>query len=371
MIKNFVKAQFENFKEKIKKYFSLKSSIEHLMSLSTGIHMIPMNIDEIINGNRNEIGFRMTIVNLIYSLFLALNCFLFSTSSYLFSLLKFKSMPDQMKLIILTIAFVSLLMVTIRIDLILDEIKSKLSSLKIFYYLINNLQSKHKLTSANLNRLAILSKMFKLIVLDVGTSTAIILCLAFYYFIAISIQNSVWILQTILYTPALINGITISCWMCIFFVIFLYYKFRFDQINHQIKSLIRNGKIIGNRRQKHLIKLINQHNLASIEIHKINLMIRRTTAVKFIVFSIAKVNIVYLLINFNNVLIKMLAFDAIMTLVLFSFLLNYLFTQQIKSAHKSYKLIYSIICTHKMSFRFKLKVNQNICFNLFSHKLFT
>ena len=315
-----------------------------------------MDINEIIHENRNKIRFRMTIVNMIYFLlFLTVNLFLFSTSDYLFSLLRFNSMPDQIKSMMLTISFGSLLLVSIRIDLMKDGIKSKLSSLKIFYYPIHNLQSKHKLTSANSNRLAILSRIIQMIVLDVGMPTVIILIITMICLIAILTRKLVWILQTIVCTPAIINGITFSCWLYIVFVIFLYYKFRFDQINHRIKSLIPNGKVIGKRRQRYLIKLINQQNLASIKIYKINLMIRRTAAAIF-TYSITKANMIYLLIKFNNVLVKIIMFNAFISLALFSFVLSYLFMKQIKSAHQSYKLIDSVICTFKMNLRFKLKV---------------
>ena len=45
----------------------------------------------------------------------------------------------------------------IKIEMILAEINSNLSPLKVFYYLINDIKSKHKLTDLNYNRLAILS----------------------------------------------------------------------------------------------------------------------------------------------------------------------------------------------------------------------
>ena len=144
--------------------------------------------------------------------------------------------------------------------------------------------------------------------------------------------------------------------MCIVFAIFTYYKFRFDQINKQIKSITPNGKVINKMREKHLIKLINEHNLTSIEIYKINLMLRRTAATTFFIYSIIKVNLVYFLINFDNVFVKMLMFLLIITLAMFSFALSYLFTQQIKSAHQRYKLIHSVVCNYKIRLKFKLKV---------------
>ena len=103
---------------------------------------------------------------------------------------------------------------------------------------------------------------------------------------------------------------------------------------------------------------MNEHNLISIEVYKMSLLMRRTAAATFFIFSITKVNMVYLLIHFDYFLVKILMFFGIISLVLFSFVLSYLFTQQIKSAHQSYKLIHSIVCNFKMGLKFKLKVNK-------------
>ena len=170
-------------------------------------------------------------------------------------------MPEQMKPFLLFIAFSSLWFVPIKMDLILGQIKSKLSIFKIFYYLINNLQSKHKLTWTNLNRLWILSRIIQIILLDVGMIIIIILNVTIISLTAILSRNWIWIFQSIIYNwGAIIWGFIDCLWMCIVFVIFIYYKFRFDQINQKIKSIIRNGKVINKIKEKHLIKWINSDN---------------------------------------------------------------------------------------------------------------
>ena len=215
----------------------MKRSIQHLIDASIHFYLIPMEINGIINGIRNTKRFLMSIVNLIYFIFsITLNIFLFATSNNLYSLLKFSLMPDQTREFIFVFGFASLWIFPIKIDLIFGEISSKLSSFKIFYYLINNLKSKHELTDANFNRLAILSRIIQMILLDVGMVIIILLNMTIITFIAISTQKFVWILQSILLIPGIFNGgISISLWMCIVFVIFIYYKFRFDQINKKIK----------------------------------------------------------------------------------------------------------------------------------------
>ena len=247
----------------INDYFTMKNSIGHLMSASTGFFLIPMEIEGISNGIRNKMRFRMSIFNLIYFLFaIEFNVFLFSSSNYLFSLIKLKWLPNQTREFIFLLASSSIWVLVIRFDLIMDQINSKLSLFKIFYYSVNNLQSKHKLTDANCNRLVIFSRIFQIIILDVGMPIALILDFIIICFIAILTQRFIWILQSIILIPGmLIGGMTVSLWMCIVFAIFMYYKLRFDQINQQIQSIIPNGKVINKRREKSLMKAINEHNL--------------------------------------------------------------------------------------------------------------
>ena len=58
---------------------------------------------------------------------------------------------------------------SIKIDMILAEIKWNLSPLKVFYFLITNIKSKHKLTDLNYNRLSILSRIVLIAISDYGS----------------------------------------------------------------------------------------------------------------------------------------------------------------------------------------------------------
>ena len=153
-----------------------------------------------------------------------------------------------------------------KIDMILAEIKLNLSPLKVFYFLINDLKSEHKLNDFYYNRLAILSRIVQIGVFNTGAQMIAIISSGFSVFIAILSQKFIWILLTIYFLPSIIiAAITFSCWMCINLILFSYYKFRFDQIHSSIKSIIPNGKsnIINKRKEKQLIKLINEHKLLS------------------------------------------------------------------------------------------------------------
>lgn len=146
--------------------------------------------------------------------------------------------------------------------------------------------------------------------------------------------------------------------MCTIFVVILYFKLRFDQINQQVKSLIllSKCKVINVRREKVLTYLIHQHNLASIEMSKINKLFRRSAASMFFILSISKIITLFLVINLNHFIAKLMLLLGFIIIFFFGFGISYLFSLQINSAHKSSNLIHSVICKYKMRFGFRLKV---------------
>ena len=106
--------------------------------------------------------------------------------------------------------------------------------------------------------------------------------------------------------------------------------------------------------------MIVEHNTVSIEIHKLNLVLRRSQGVMSMVLSTVRIIILHLLIRFNNnIFLNMMLSIAFCILVVFGFALSYLLTLQIKSAHQSDKLINSILIKSKMRFKLKLKVIYN------------
>ena len=75
--------------------------------------------------------------------------------------------------------------------------------------------------------------------------------------------------------------------------------------------------------------------------------------------SVTKAVSLYALIhNEDSLLIAWILLIFIMYTI-FGFGLSYLLTQQIKSAHQSYKIIHSIICKHKMKLQNRLKVSKS------------
>ena len=153
----FVKNKIIDFKVRIKSHFAMESSFGHLMETSTGLYLMSVRIDEICEGIKNAFRLRRSLFNMICFIIFIVNLFLFSLSSYHYSKLKLKFLPDQMPMMIFLVGFVSIWISTIKIDLIISEMKNNLSPMKVFYSLIHNSGMTHKLTDSHYRQLAITS----------------------------------------------------------------------------------------------------------------------------------------------------------------------------------------------------------------------
>ena len=71
---------------------------------------------------------------------------------------------------------------------------------------------------------------------------------------------------------------------------------------------------------------INEHNSLSVEVHKLNMMRRRTAASCFIKFSLMKIISLHLMFSPNDLSIKILAINIFVLYFVFGFAVTYLFS---------------------------------------------
>ena len=353
---NKINIRMQRFRDNL----SMEKSIGHLMKTAKNFYFISIGIQEINDGNKDPKRFKIIILQLTYYAIINLILTLFSVSNYFYSQLKTDFLPADFKIFVVGFSLATIWMLLKKIDMFLAENKWNLSPLKIFYFLINNMKSEHKLTDLNYNRLAILSRII-IILLDYGPLIPIVILMGSFVLIAILSQKFVWIFLSIILIPYLIIAdVVFSSWMCINLILFSYYKMRFDQIHSSIKSILLNGKwnVINKRREKRLINLIEEHKSVSNEIHKLNLMFRRSAGAMIIFISILRIIAMYLLINSNNnIFINVMLSVGFCLIFFFGLGLSYLFSSQIKSAHQSHKVINLILCRSNMRLKFKFKVN--------------
>ena len=118
---------------------------------------------------------------------------------------------------------------------------------------MNNFKFDHKLNDLNYNRLAILSRIILIGLLDYGLPITICIMMGLIVSIAILSQKLIWVLISIFFVP--LSGLSVTnmaIWMCVVLILFSYYKLRYDQIHLLIKSIIENDKldVMSKRRQK-------------------------------------------------------------------------------------------------------------------------
>ena len=113
----------------------------------------------IYDGINDPKRFPVTVFHKIFLGILVIYVILSAAINSFYLLLKVDFLPGHFRTMVIVFAFGLIWAFSIKNDIILAQVKLNLSPLKVFYFLINNIKSKHKLTDLNYNRLAILSQI--------------------------------------------------------------------------------------------------------------------------------------------------------------------------------------------------------------------
>lgn len=346
--------------QKLDEYFIFENSLIHLQNLFKCLSITSIGFDEINYGIKNSLRFKICVLVCILTWINSFHFIPFLVSNQLFiSCMYNEFLPPNISTFFSMVVLLTSLIAYIRTEFLLAQIKFDLKPFKIFYFLKNNFRAKHKLSNLNYKRLAKVSRICIFFLVDYGTTIGIIIAISFNVLMAILSRKIFWVFDSVFMTPIYVYAGYTSAAVGIMFIIFLYYKIRFDQINSQINNGLPNGnwKVISLQKEKQLTSLIHEHNSLSIEIYKLNLMMRRLAAALFSVFSVIKIISLYLMINMDNIFIRINLINFFVIFFIFGFALSYLFTLQIKSAHNGLEMIYSILCNYKMRLSFKFKVS--------------
>ena len=306
---------------------------------------------------KNRKRFKLCVLNCIISWIVCLFHFSLLTNDYMFSLIKNPSLPADFNILNLLLLLFLIHASIIKTDFLFGEINYNLSPFKICYLIIKDIKSEHKLSEQNYNRLAILIQITIIGLIYYGLPILLIVIITIESFVVMNTSRVLWVVNEI--TIFFVNGyIVIATGGVAAICGSLYYKIRFDQLNHQIKSIILNGnlKFITKTREELLMNLINEHNQLAIQVYKLNMMLRRSVASCFINFSLMKIISLHLMLNTKDWLSKILAINAFALYFVFGFIITYLFSLQIKSAHQTLQLIHLVVCKGKIKLKLKLKV---------------
>ena len=213
----------------------MKNSLCHLENVIKKFYISSIGNNDIYYGNKNTKRFVISFVNwiIIWSslvLFLSL-----SLSDYLFSQMDISLFSGHLRLLIMLVASFNFMNAIIKMDWIFGEINYNLSPFKVIYYLMMDLKHKHKLNDKNYKKLAILSRITQIMLMDCGTILIVVVTILIFIKLCILSGKFLWISFIFLLTPVMIINLTISTiTICFVIIIFAYYKLLFDQINNQI-----------------------------------------------------------------------------------------------------------------------------------------
>ena len=355
-----IRIKIINLKLKIHDYFLIEKSMNQMMKIAVKYFLISISLNDIYYGNKNPKQFKKCVSIYILMWLMSFNCILFVLSDDMYSLIDSPSVPRYFRTFLLLLSISSVMILTAKTDLLLGEIKSNLDQFKIFYYLINNIKSKHKLSKQNYKKISILSRIIQTGSMDYAVRFIIVF--GSLLFIKIAIQSKNLVLQFYLIIcgipVAIIAYFEAALLFFIFYILLYYYKLVFDQISNRfVRFCNRKSSVINKKTEIELIKLIKQHNLVSVEMNGINLLFRRTAAFIFIVFSFIKIISFYLIMHSNDIIFTIILVNVVSAFSIFGLGLSYLFSLQIKLAHQSYQTIHSIICKYKIRFYLKMKVS--------------
>ena len=180
MARNWIKSLTNKVSEYFENSIDFQNSLGYLMIVMKNSYAISVGVDQVYNGIKDSKRFKICILQLIFMLIFAFQLLIFFISSDSFSLIDGPFLPDHFRPMFFTqiIGFLQISMM--RIDITFSEMGYNLSPLKVFYYLINDLTSQHKLTDKNDKRLAIFSKIPVNFLIYCG-GPSIIIFLSIYY----------------------------------------------------------------------------------------------------------------------------------------------------------------------------------------------
>ena len=275
----------------------------------------------------------------------------------IFNLIDNEFLPKHTKIIL----FASLVLIfnsIIRpLDIIINEWKNHLSFLKIFRHLQENNKSKHGLTRKNYKKLSILSNLVNLMLIR-GSIPTLASSLTFVViYIAIKSNKLSFYLFTLLFIYlAFMVALTFMLVSSMAVLTLYYFTLLFDQINNKIEEIyLRSNFSVTIKDQTNLLRLIEEHDLKAQDVKRLN-QISLTCLVFFIIMALMQIIPLNLLLQ-TDVWYQQIIYSIYLFSTLgFGFGAHFVYSIQISSAHKPYKIIYKILVRQKLKLKLKWKV---------------
>ena len=266
------------------------------------MNVVSIDLDEIYfgftNSKRHFISMMNCIILWMTTLFFLILFCSFDFWNYQFHLTKYY---DQIKQLFLLSNVIFILVSMVKTDIFLEEHYYHLRSLKVFYYLKYDLKQMHKLNDKHYKILTVFTRLLHLCGCKIFFPLMIILSPPITFETGILKESFlIDLLLLVFYYIFILTLAITSSLFPLFLIMSFYYKFKGDQINESIRSIANSDSIPSIQ----LLHLIDEHNLHTIEVHRLNLTVRRSMAVFFVTSAIIEDMFIYLAIYSNNIIHK-------------------------------------------------------------------
>ena len=161
-----IKYKINNLISKIHDYFLIEKSLNNLMNISVKYFVTSIDSNDIYYGDKNPKRFKTCVLIYVLMCLMTFGYISFILSDDMYSLIDSPFLPGHFRTMLLLTALSTIMILVAKTDIILGEIKFDLNQLKIFYYLINDVKSKHKLSEANYKKLTILSRIIQILIMN-------------------------------------------------------------------------------------------------------------------------------------------------------------------------------------------------------------
>lgn len=332
----------------------IEDSLTEIINFMVKYSVISVDLNDIYTGRKNHLKFFLSLINCLCLWMTLLSTIMFIKFDQLKMLLANPLVPyEQLDFIgFLFIAYYSLVS-AFKTDLLIEEYKNNLSQIKFLYYLTRNIKSIHKLTNFNYKKFHRNIHFLNFILLKISFPVVVWSVLIALFTIVIFTES---IFIKLLYPFAVYSTITFNTTsyssLPLIYSMLYYYQLRFNQITSQFQIFIKRNIISPLK----FINLIEEHNQISIEIHKMNLLMKKSVALVFITSSMAIDFLIYLSFYSQSIFYRIFFqfFAILICLIYISLIVNIIKVSN--SAHQCYHLICSLVIQRKLSYRIKFKV---------------
>lgn len=330
----------------------INDPIANIFNYSVKYNVISVNIYDIFYRRKNK---RKLIINSLNCACLWLSILITSLCLLTDDVLNYFENPmipfDQIKQIFLLITSIYILVTVFKTDYLLEEKRNNLIRLKVFYHLILNDKSEHKLNAYNFKRYKNFVKSIDLILIRCGHPFMLLFILTLtFVFLKSNLTIVIICLPLIIYSifTYVTSSLSIAALnLCLF----VYQYMRLKQINNRMKIFSKINKISPGI----FIRLINEHNDISSEIDKLNLVFRKSYGVYNFLVCCILVFLLYLSIYTKSIYYR-LVFVICFAIFLSVFLVTgFLMEKLTNTAHQSYNLIYSL-SKRRLTYKIRFKV---------------